>query len=146
MFRKIFFLLILTTLFSPFSEVFSASAPQNTPVSSSVFSNVSDSSHPILKELDTFHNFLPLPTIDLSGFVNNLIKIVLGFVGTIIFLNFLNAGYLLMFSGGDHEKKEQAKQLFSSSIIGLIIMLLSYSLVRFLIQTMLSSSNFGTNL
>jgi hypothetical protein len=51
-----------------------------------------------------------------------------------------------MFSGGDHEKKEQAKQLFSSSIIGLIIMLLSYSLVRFLIQTMLSSSNFGTNL
>jgi xanthine/uracil permease len=87
-----------------------------------------------------------LPTIDLVNFVNNLIKIALGFVGTIIFLNFLNAGYLLMFSGGDHEKKEQAKQLFSSSIIGLIIMLLSYSLVRFLIQTMLSSSNFGTNL
>jgi hypothetical protein len=64
----------------------------------------------------------------LSETIGRYINIALGFVGIVFFLLTLYAGYLWMFGGGNEENIAKAKKIFTSSVIGLIIVLTSYSI------------------
>jgi len=63
--------------------------------------------------------------------IARLINIFLGFLGIIALVIFVYAGFLWMTSAGDAAKIERAKKMITASIIGLIIILASYSLVRY---------------
>lgn len=63
--------------------------------------------------------------------VARLINILLGFLGIIVLGTIVYAGYIWMTSGGDAAKIERAKKMIAASVVGLVIILSSYALVRY---------------
>ncbi|MDA3839495.1 MAG: hypothetical protein PF572_00245 [Patescibacteria group bacterium] len=65
---------------------------------------------------------------DVRVTIARIIRSLLGFLGIIFVILFLYAGFLWMTAGGNEAKVEESKKYISRSIIGLIIILASYSI------------------
>jgi len=65
---------------------------------------------------------------DVRVVVASLIRSFLGFLGIIFVALVLYAGFLWMTAGGNESKIEDAKKYLSRSVIGLVIILASYSI------------------
>lgn len=63
-----------------------------------------------------------------------LIRSILKVIGLIVFCFIIYAGYLWMTAGGDDEQIEKAKRVIRNSVIGLIIVISSYSITSFAIN------------
>lgn len=63
--------------------------------------------------------------------IARLINILLGLLGIIALSLIVYAGFLWMTSAGDPQKIEKAKKMIAAAVIGLVIILSSYSLVRY---------------
>ncbi len=84
-----------------------------------------------------------------SGFGNNpqdpraivatVIRILLGLLGTIFLCLTLYAGYLWMTAGGNEDDVTKAKTLLTRAVIGLMIILLAYSITIFVFNTVLGN-------
>jgi len=66
------------------------------------------------------------PTIK---FILDVLDSLTKLAGTIAVLLLIITGFVMIFSGGDQNKIEKAKQMFGQIIIGLAVILLSYILV-----------------
>ncbi len=66
-----------------------------------------------------------------------LINIAMGFLALIAVIIILYGGFKWMTAAGNEEKVEEAKKLIGAGIIGLIIILTAYTLVTYVIQTVL---------
>jgi len=75
-----------------------------------------------------------LPTTPLVTVIGNIIKWVLGFLGLIATIIIIIGGFQWMSSGGNQEKIDKAKKLMINGLIGLIIVLLAYSISWFIIR------------
>jgi len=75
-----------------------------------------------------------LASTDPREMVANGIKIFLGFLGMIAVVLILYAGFLWMTSAGDDKKIESSKKILGASIVGLIIILMSYGLATFVLK------------
>jgi hypothetical protein len=73
---------------------------------------------------------------DVFNFVNRVKNIALGFVGVIIFAMLIYGGVLYITSGGNDEKIQKAKQTLTAAIIGLLIVLLSYVIISFVVNSL----------
>lgn len=62
------------------------------------------------------------------------INIILGFLGVLLLLYFLYAGFLWMTSGGDSTQADKAKQYIKNAIIGLVIIVTSFALSTFVLN------------
>jgi TRAP-type C4-dicarboxylate transport system permease small subunit len=71
---------------------------------------------------------------DISLIVGRIIRIILGFLGLILVILILYAGFLWMTSGGNEEKIKKARQIISTAITGLAIVVLSYAIANFILQ------------
>jgi hypothetical protein len=60
--------------------------------------------------------------------VANTIKIILGFIGTIFLVLTLYAGFKWMTAAGNEDEVTQAKTLLNQAVIGLIVILMAYSI------------------
>jgi hypothetical protein len=67
----------------------------------------------------------------------NIIKIFLGLLATILVILILLAGFKWMTAGGNEQKVTEAKDSIRNAVIGLIIILLSYSITLFVAKTLL---------
>lgn len=65
--------------------------------------------------------------------VGNVISLVLGFLGIILLVMLLYAGFLWMTSGGDSKGVEKAKNMISNAVAGVIIVAVSYAITSFVI-------------
>lgn len=63
---------------------------------------------------------------DLSGFVGNFIKSIIGILGIVLVIMIIYGGITWMTAGGDTKKIDKAKDILKSSIIGLVICLSAY--------------------
>jgi uncharacterized membrane protein YbhN (UPF0104 family) len=72
-----------------------------------------------------------VPKAELTTVIANLIKTVLGFVGILLILIILYAGFLWMTAGGVPDNVTKAKAWLTNAIIGLVIIALSYSIASF---------------
>jgi hypothetical protein len=63
--------------------------------------------------------------------VTNLINYFLGFLGLIAVAFLIYAGVLMITAGGDEEKVGKARQIITYAVIGIVIILLSYTIVQF---------------
>lgn len=72
--------------------------------------------------------------------IGSLIQILLGFLGIIFLILMLYAGFLWMTAAGNEEKITKAKGIIKAAIIGLAIVLASYSITQFIVQSILSST------
>lgn len=73
----------------------------------------------------------------------NIINIVLGFLGIILLLIVLYAGFLWMTAGGDAAKVEKAKAWLRNAVIGLIIILSSWAIATYVIGVLLNATGAG---
>jgi uncharacterized membrane protein YjgN (DUF898 family) len=69
-----------------------------------------------------------------------IINALLGVVGIIMVILFIYGGFLWMTAGGNEERVKKATQVLSRAVIGLIIILLAYSISYFVMQQVLKST------
>jgi len=96
-------------------------------------------SFPYLSFAQDYENELTEGTIiveeeDLIKIIFEVIRYLLSFLGVAAVLIIIYGGFLWMSAGGDPEKVGKAKKIITQAIIGLIIILLSYSLTMFVIR------------
>ena len=71
--------------------------------------------------------------------IADIIRIVLGFVGTIFFLLMLYGGIMWMTAMGSNEKVEKAKQILEMAVVGLVIVVASYAISIFIFSRFTSA-------
>lgn len=88
---------------------------------------------------------MPAP-VDPRSAIINIIRVLLTFVGTVVFVITVYAGFTWMTAGGDEEKITQATALLRNCVIGLAIILASYAItiaISYIAQGY--RINYGTN-
>ncbi len=78
---------------------------------------------------------LGLGNADLKQTVINIIQWFLGLLGLVAIIMILYGGFTWMTAGGNEDKVDTAKQIISAASIGLVIVLISWAIVTFVIQT-----------
>ncbi|MFA6146520.1 MAG: pilin [Patescibacteria group bacterium] len=73
---------------------------------------------------------------DLPTSIGRIAKIVLGLCGLILTILLIAGGVMWMTSGGDEKKISQAKALMLSAVVGLVIIVLSYAITLFLLNSL----------
>jgi len=73
--------------------------------------------------------------------VGRIIQAVLGFVGAVMLVIIVYAGYLWLTAGGKEDQVVKAKAYIRNSIIGLIIVLTSFLIVNFVIDRLEAAFN-----
>lgn len=77
--------------------------------------------------------------------VITIIKFSLALIGTLCTGLFVYAGYLWMTAGGNDDQVTKAKNILFSAIIGLIIVLMAYSVTSFVLKSIYASTqNYGS--
>jgi|GEM_PF-3229589 len=72
--------------------------------------------------------------------IAKIIRVVLGILGIVFVTLIIYAGTLYMGSKGDPEKLDSARKIFISAIIGLAIILASYSLASYILSKLLQAT------
>ncbi|MFA7169651.1 MAG: pilin [Candidatus Paceibacterota bacterium] len=71
----------------------------------------------------------PIETDDFTDLVGNVLKWLLSISGVIALLMIIYGGMMYIASTGDQQKAEQGKKIVTWTIVGLIVILLSYSII-----------------
>ena len=74
-----------------------------------------------------------LGTRGLKSTIAQLLNVVLSFLGIIAVLIILLGGFKWMTSQGSSDKVDEAKKLIGAGVVGLIIILAAYAIVRFVL-------------
>ncbi len=87
-------------------------------------------------------NATGVATTPLGGILVNLMNILLGFVGVLGIIGFVVAGIMYLTAAGDEDQVGKAKNMMMYAIIGVIVALLGYVVIRAL-GTWLSGAGSG---
>jgi predicted permease len=74
----------------------------------------------------------------LLSIVGNVINLVLGFLGIVLLVMLLYAGYLWMTSGGDTKGVQAAQTMIRNAVAGIIIVAASYAITAFVLGQLAS--------
>lgn len=74
----------------------------------------------------------PITTESFAKIIENTLLWVLGIAGSIALFMLIVGGIMYITSGGDEQKVATAKKMFNFTVLGLIIVLLSYSIIKVL--------------
>lgn len=74
--------------------------------------------------------------------IANVISIILGFLGVVLLLIFIYAGFKWMTAEKDDDVKN-AKSMIKNAVIGLVIISLSYTFASFVLDQLVNISNGG---
>lgn len=75
----------------------------------------------------------------------SVINIMLGFLGIIAVVIILLGGFKWMTGGGNEDKVGEAKKLMIAGVVGLIIILASWGLANFVLNSLLESTGANAN-
>lgn len=76
---------------------------------------------------------------NLTTIIGNTINVALSFVGIVMFVYFLYAGFLYLTSAGDKEKVGTAEKIMRTTIIGLAIVVGAYALSNTVLDLILNN-------
>lgn len=76
---------------------------------------------------------------NLTTIIGNTINVALSFIGIVMFIYFLYAGFLYLTSAGDKDKAGTANKIMRSTIIGLVIVVVSYALSNMVLDLILNN-------
>ncbi|MDP3986126.1 MAG: pilin [Candidatus Veblenbacteria bacterium] len=83
-----------------------------------------------------------LPTGDVSPveLAATAINMVLGFIGVILVILVIYAGFMWMTAAGEEEKIRKAKSLLGNAVVGLAIVLAAYAIAYFTVKSIAQST------
>jgi len=84
-------------------------------------------------------NFAGFSSQDLKVTIQNIIRIIVGFLGIITIIIILAGGFKWMTSGGNEDKIGEAKKLISAGVVGLVVVLAAYAIANFVISSLQSA-------
>jgi len=90
--------------------------------------------------LETTAGEADLPEADFTVVIGRVIAAAFSLVGVIFFLLLLYGGFLWMTSRGNEEIVKKAKDLITSAVIGLLIVIAGYAISTFVIGLLLGST------
>ena len=76
----------------------------------------------------------------LTSTVGRVIKIVLGFLGVVLIVIVIYAGFLWMTAGGGDEQTKKAREWLTNAIIGLAIILSAYAITDFVMTKLIEAT------
>jgi len=102
------------------------------------------------KTVDATNNLLPKSIAGKSSpaeVVGTIVSVALSFIGIVFFLLVLYAGFTWMTAMGNSEKVTKAKDMLEAAAIGLILVLASYAIARFVFTSLggTAGSQTGSN-
>lgn len=83
---------------------------------------------------------MPAELIGPEGIFNQITSVALGIIGAVSVIMLIWGGLRYIISGGDSKKITDAKNTILYAIIGLIIALLSYAIIKFVLNSISSVS------
>lgn len=87
---------------------------------------------------------LGLGTTDPRIMAASIINVAMGFLGIVAVMIILIGGFKWMTAGGAEDKVEEAGKLIKAGIIGLIIILASWAIAKFVVNTLLNATGATT--
>lgn len=78
-----------------------------------------------------------LADADIRVIIARIIRVFLGVLGIVVLGFVIYGGYMYMTAGGNEEQVATAKKILKNTIIGLAIILMSFSIVQFVINSLL---------
>ena len=75
-----------------------------------------------------------LPTL-----IGNIIRVVLGLLGIVLLYVIIRGGFVYMTAGGDNTAAQKGKDWLKNGVIGIVIILMAYSLSSFVIRKIIES-------
>lgn len=91
----------------------------------------------VLLNLELFGAYLGFPSGDLGVIFARIARALFGLLGIIFLILVIWSGFTIMISGGNEERVTQAKRTFVNAVIGLVIILTSYSIVTYIVRLLL---------
>ncbi len=88
--------------------------------------------------------FAGLSSQDIKITIQNIVQIIFGFLGILAVLLMLYGGFIWMTSGGNADKVSQAKKIITSAVIGLLLILASYSIAFFIVRNLTNATGPST--
>ena len=77
-------------------------------------------------------------SVSLQTMIGNILNVALGFLGILLLVYLLYAGFLYMTAGGDEKKTGEAKKIIINSIIGLVIIVSAYAISTFVLGSLVN--------
>jgi type IV secretion system pilin len=114
-----------------FSTVLAVAQPVNAGLDA-MKSSLDTAGAPLKPATGESGNYIP-------GIVANLINAVLAMIGVLLLGYLLYAGFLWMTAGGDEGKVKTAITMIRNSIVGLLIIVLSFVIADFVLSALISS-------
>lgn len=74
----------------------------------------------------------------LPQIVGQIINIILGFLGIVLLLLILYAGFLWMTAGGDEGQVKKARQYIANAVIGLIVIVAAFAISTFVLGSLVN--------
>lgn len=80
-------------------------------------------------------SFAGFASQDLKVTIGRIVQVIVGFLGILLVLFILYAGFLWMTSQGNEEQISKAKGMISAAVVGLILILAAYTIASFVINS-----------
>lgn len=90
-----------------------------------------------------FESVVGLGKADPRDMIINLLRVAMSFMGIIALLLIMLAGFRWMVSGGNEDRRSEARGMLSSVVIGIIIMLASFGIINFVMESMFEVTEIG---
>lgn len=92
-------------------------------------------------ELVTLPN--PIRCADATCLISQVIRYILGVIAVIATLMFVWGGMLMLTSGGNADQVRKAKETLTWAAIGVIVILMSWVIIRFVLEAVVGTSSTG---
>lgn len=83
-------------------------------------------------------------TACITTIIGNVVNIALSFMGVLLLLYILYAGFLWTTAGGDSKKTDAAKTMIQNAVIGLVLTLSAFAIANFVLIQLSSINSTGT--
>jgi hypothetical protein len=100
-------------------------------------------SQPALAQVDVgmeYAGSIGLPDADIRNVVGSIIRSLLGFIGFMLVIQLMIAGFKYMTHGGDEDAREEAITSIKNACIGLFLIMASTSIARFVVNAIIDAT------
>jgi hypothetical protein len=83
----------------------------------------------------------PISCGDINCLIGRVIRYILGTIAIVATLMFVWGGFMMLTSGGNAERIKRAKETLAWASIGIVVIMLSWGIIRFVLQGLINSTN-----